>query len=165
MPKSTVKGVDVDFTLTPSSAFTLRGAITHISTKVTEVNQVFFSGDGSVANILGKNLSYAPPWSGTLDAEYQIPASENIDIVLGAGGQFYSYSYSSLGEGQALKNPHYYTADLRAGVQHGDRWRATLWVRNVTDKDYFTSIFTGGDATAKTAGQPRTIGASAAFNF
>lgn len=166
IPKSRVNGFDADIVISPSRALTLKGAVTYIDTKVTKLDRIVYSGEtNQPTNPVGKNFNYAPPWSATFDAEYRVPLNASLEGLVGAGGQWYAKSYSDLGEPQGLANPSYVTVDLRAGVQSSHGWRASVWVRNVTDKDYWTSIYRAGDMLSQYAGLPRTFGVSAGFDF
>jgi len=45
------------------------------------------------------------------------------------------------------------------------RWQASLWVRNLTDQAYSTSVFRATDMLSRFAGRPRTFGATASFTY
>jgi len=169
IPQSKVNGFDADVTINPSDRLSIRAAVTYLDTEVQRLapGQVPLSGLTTLPfDPTGKQFNYAPPWSSTFDVEYRAPVSERVEAVFGVGGQWYSKSYSDLGEEEALSNPAYVTVDLRAGLQDPDgRWRASLWVRNLTDKDYWSSIFRAGDVLSRYAGRPRTFGATIAYNF
>jgi outer membrane receptor protein involved in Fe transport len=51
------------------------------------------------------------------------------------------------------------------GIESKNGWRVGLFVRNLTDKYYWTSVNSGGDTLTRYAGLPRTFGANASFNF
>ena len=165
IPKSTVNGFDADLQFTPSQYLSVRAAVTYIDTKIKRLDRQVYTGQGVPYDPVGKNFNYAPPWSATFDAEYRMPVGAETEALVGAGGQWYAKSYSDLGEVEALSNPDYYTVDLRAGLQVPGKWRATVWVRNVTDQNWWSSIYRAGDMLSKYAGQPRTFGVSASFTF
>jgi outer membrane receptor protein involved in Fe transport len=169
IPKSKVNGFDADVLVTPSHRLSLRAAVTYLDTEIQRLapGKVPYSGLTRLPfDPTGKQFNYAPEWSSTFDAEYRVPISESTEAIFGAGGQWYSKSYSDLGEEKALANPSYVTIDLRAGLQDVDgRWRASVWARNVTNKDYWTSIFRAGDVLSRFAGRPRVFGASVGYSF
>lgn len=165
VPKSRVDGFDADISFSPTRQINLRAAVTYIDTEVQTLERQVFSGEGVPYDPTGKAFNYAPPWSVTFDADYRIPASDKLDVVLGIGGQWYAKAYSDLGEIEALANKAYYTLDLRAGVESSNHWRASLWVRNVTDQNYWSSVYRAGDMLSRYAGRPRTFGASVGFTF
>ncbi len=167
IPKSKVDGLDADLTVKPISQLTLHAAATYIKTKVTNLgDQTVYSGvTFEPFDPTGKAFNYAPSWSATFDAEYRTNVSEKLDAVMALGGQYYSKSYSDLGEQEALANPSYYTLDVSAGLEYSERLRVRLWARNLTDRYYWSSIFRAGDVLSKFAGMPRTYGISVGYNF
>ena len=46
-----------------------------------------------------------------------------------------------------------------------DRWRAQLWVRNLTNTYYWTAVSSNANVVVRFPGQPRTYGASLTFAF
>jgi len=163
IPKSNVKGADLELTARPVDRLTLHAAFTYVK---TEVGQYVGIGPArNTVNFTGKEFNFAPPLSGVLSADYRTPLSSNLSAVLGANALYNDRAYADLGENPDTLLPSYVTVDLRAGIESVHGWRVGLFVRNLADKYYWTSIYNGGDTLVKMAGLPRMFGLSAAYNF
>ncbi len=46
-----------------------------------------------------------------------------------------------------------------------DRWRAQLWVRNLTNTYYWSAVSSNANVVVRFPGQPRTFGASLTFAY
>ncbi|MDB5576282.1 MAG: hypothetical protein JWR80_1458 [Bradyrhizobium sp.] len=163
IPESTVKGFDLDITATPLRGLTLRGAVTYIKTRVGKFSS--FDNGGAIVNYAGTEFNFAPPVSATFDAEYRAPVSGNLTAFIGAGGLHNARTFADLGEVALTRLPAYTVFNARVGIQSDKGWDLSLWVRNLTDKYYWTSVGPGGDTQFRYAGLPRTFGASASFKF
>jgi iron complex outermembrane recepter protein len=164
IPKSDVKGVDADFTLTPVSGLTLRAGGTYIKTRVGG----HFSGydfRGAPVDFSGKEFNYSPPWSVTFDAEYRFSVGSGLQAYLGFGGLYNDRTFSDLGESPDDRLPAYTLLDARVGLESEAGWRAGFWVRNMTDRWYWITNQLGGDTAIRIAGMPRTFGLSAQYRF
>jgi len=163
VPKSKVKGIDADVTINPVQGLTLRGAITYVDTKVGAFNTFDFLG-GAV-DATGTEFNFAPPLSGSFDAQYSFDVGGARSIYLGGGGTFASRTFSNLGETPESRIPGYLTFDARAGVESDAGWKIGLFVRNLANKYYYTAVFPSSDTNQRFAGQPRTFGAVGSFRF
>ncbi len=77
-----------------------------------------------------------------------------------------SKTNGGLGEYAILKIDGYTLLDLRAGVDSADeRWRLSVWGRNITDKYYWTNAYRIADVSARFAGMPTTYGATVSFRY
>jgi len=163
IPKSTVKGVDLEAVVTPTSGLTLRGAATYIKTRVGTFETFDSHGEPLVAT--GSVFNYAPAWSGTFDAEYKFPVGEDLTGMIGGGGAFNSHTFSALGEDPLSYIPDYLTVDARVGIQSSHGWSVGLFARNLTNKYYYTATFGSGDTFVRVPGRPRVFGANFQMNF
>jgi iron complex outermembrane recepter protein len=164
IPKSDVKGVDADLSLTPITGLTLRAGGTYIKTRV-DGNFSGYDFRGDPVNFTGKEFNYAPPWSATFDVEYRFDVGSGLQTYLGFGGLYNDRTFSDLGEPAEDRLPAYVLLDARVGVESHNGWRAGLWVRNLTDKWYWITDQLGGDTAIRIAGMPRTFGFSAEYRF
>ncbi|MGE0410022.1 MAG: TonB-dependent receptor [Amphiplicatus sp.] len=163
IPESDVKGFDVELTARPVDGLTLNAALTYVQTKVGA-----YTGIGAAGNPIdfsGKEFNFAPPVSATVNAEYRAPVSDGLTAVFGANMLYNSRTFADLGENPDTRLPEYATVDLRAGVESDAGWRLGVFVRNVADKYYWTTVFNGGDTLVKMAAPPRTFGIMAGAQF
>ena len=157
IPKSKVKGVEAKLSVYPVEGLSLRGAVTYIKTEVGEFPT--YNGRIQPINVKGSEFNFAPPWSGTLDAEYQFPVSTDLKAYVGGGMLFNTRTYNDLGEDPITKIPGYELFDARVGLRSDKNWNIGLFVRNLTNKYYYTAVFRTAEVYAKIAGMPRTYGA------
>jgi len=164
IPKSKAYGIDMDFSARPTRDLTLRGGLTYLHTRIGS----FIGYDHVTLQPIqydGSQFSYAPQWSATLGAEYRTPLSDKLTGIVGGNGAYVGRTWGDLGESPNTVIPQYATLNFFAGVESSQGWRASLWVRNATDKFYVTSTAPSGDTQTQTAGLPRTYGATVGYQF
>ena len=163
IPKSKVKGVEVELSVYPVQGLSLHGAVTYVDTKVGDFPT--YNASIQPVNVGGSKFNFAPPWSGTFDAEYEFPVGADLNAYVGGGMLFNSKTYNDLGQDPITQIPSYELFDARVGLRSGKGWNVGLFVRNLTNKYYHTAAFRSADVYAKIAGMPRTFGATASFSF
>ena len=167
VPKSSVKGIDIDVTVRPTTGLTLRGAVTYIDTSVDGDFVAKYTGLAGLVtkNVKGSKFNFAPTLSATADVDYEHPLSGRASGYVGASMLYSSKTFNELGEDNLYLIPGYATFDARIGVNSDKGWSAGLFVRNLTNKFYFTSRFKTSEAFAVFAGAPRIFGANASYKF
>lgn len=163
IPKSKLKGVEAEATILPIEGLTLHGAMTYIDTQVGSFDT--YNGSIQPINVGGSRFNYAPDWSGNLDAEYRFPVADDVKAYLGGSMVYNSKTNNDLGGEAITEIPAYSLFDARVGLNSGKGWDVSLFVRNLTDKYYWTAVFRSAEVYAKIAGMPRTFGAAARFRF
>jgi iron complex outermembrane receptor protein len=163
IPKSTVKGLEAEIFFRPVQPLTLRAAVTYLDTSVG--SYIGFNAVGQPVDFKGKEINFSPPWSATFDAEYKAPLAGGTAIYAGLGGMYNSRTFSDLGEFPLTRIPARTILDARVGLESESGWRIGLFVRNLTDKYYWTSVNNGGDTLTRYAGLPRTFGINASVKF
>ena len=163
VPKSRIQGAEGELDMQPVSGLTLSSSATYLSSRVTSdfntVNQEGASGD-----FKGSRLPYTPKWSAVADSQYEW-AYREVKPFLGASLTYRSSDNTSFQTG-ALQAPDYrlpsYTVlDLRAGIAaQDDRWRVTVYGRNVTDRYYWGFVFNQADTIVRRAAPPAVFGIS-----
>jgi outer membrane receptor protein involved in Fe transport len=163
IPKSTAKGIDADITINPVRGLTLRSGVTYVKTSVG--NFTGFDTGSSLIDFTKKEFNFAPPLSIIFDAEYRFALNSSLQAYVGAGGVYNDRTYSDLGEVPSARIPERTIVDVRAGLESDNNWRVGLFVRNLADKQYWTSTALGGDTLTRFAGMPRTFGISWGLTF
>ena len=170
IPYSAVRGIDVDLAAAPIDGLTLRGAMTYIDTYLGN----YFSktpvidpqtGKLVAVNVQGRKFNYAPPWTATLDAEYEHPVWQDLRAYVGGGMQYTAKTNADIGGSYLTDIPTYTLLDARFGVRSDKGWTAGLFVRNLTNKYYWTSAARTADIIGRMAGMPRTFGVTAAYSW
>jgi iron complex outermembrane receptor protein len=178
---STSKGVEVEFAARPSDRLTLSGGITYleadINTTGTNCNltqaavviaptaaQPFntcFRFTGEAAGLNRQNiddgrLPNAPRYRLNLTGRYEAPVSGTLEAFVQSSVNMQSDVLFSLEQDPLTAQDGYVTVDASIGVKDvGNRYQLTLFVRNLFDEQYATSMFR--DAFFGNAASPNNI--------
>lgn len=165
IPKSTVKGAELNVSARPIRGLTLAAGGTYVRTRISEsftVSDVL----GGLLDIKGDPFPNAPRWQGNASGTYEFPLSSNLTASFGGDVSYRSSSQSSFGDRATFRVDSYALLGLRAGIGAADdRWRVEVWGKNVTDKFYVNSIFKAGDTITRTVGLPATYGVTLRTRF
>lgn len=92
---------------------------------------------------------------------------EGADGYVGVDYSFRSWLFSGASDSVYTRLPELSLVNARVGVRHG-HWDVYGWVRNLTDKNYFTIVQPGVGNTGSLyglPGDPRTFGATLRVKF
>lgn len=176
IPKSSVKGGEVQLDLSPVDGLTVSLAATYIETKV---KGTFFnySSYGELSNFSGSAFPYTPEFQGVADVQYEFGKGNPTVPFIGANVRYQSKTKAVLGDATdtplasltalgGLNIDEYALVDLRAGVNFNDnKYNVTFFVRNLFDQYYWSNATRVTDTTVRFAGRPRTFGVSASARF
>jgi outer membrane receptor protein involved in Fe transport len=177
LPKVVSKGVDLDFAwATPLPGFTISGGVTQDLTNINNFGGVetqadFCGGPGNTACTFRENnrLSFAPLWSGTLAASYQVPLTGSLGLRTSLEEK-YSSSYNTGSDLDPRKiQGAFGVLNARLGIGALDEsWAVEIWGANLADKYYygvaFDSPFQYNTITSYLTA-PRTYGATLRVKF
>jgi iron complex outermembrane receptor protein len=164
IPKSRVVGAEVDLTLRPMRGLTLNVGATYVDTRIG--NFTNFDPFGTVRNFEGEAFPNTPKFQASASANYEFRVSDRLKAFLGSNVTSRTKTNGALGENAILAIKGYTLVDLRIGVAaHNDKWRLTLWGRNVGNAYYWTNAYKLADVSARFAGQPATYGATLSFRY
>jgi iron complex outermembrane recepter protein len=164
IPKSKVKGAELQLILRPTEGLTLNGGLTYVHSRIGNFTNI--DPFGVTRNFRGEAYPNTPKWQGSLSADYEFPVSGNLNAFLGTNATFRSKTNGGLGENAILRIDGYTLLDLRAGVgSEDDRWKLSVWGRNITNKYYWTNAYRIADVSARFAGRPATYGATLSFRY
>ncbi|MEP0190432.1 MAG: TonB-dependent receptor [Erythrobacter sp.] len=126
--------------------------------------------DGIVCNangdVGGNDLQRTSDWQWNIGLSGEVPVYDDIDVfgrvdVAGQSEQFVSEINAATIEARTLVN-------ARLGVR-GDRWSASVWAKNLFDKQYVSNAFFIANSFqvdyVPTLGNQRRIGATVSFDF
>jgi len=165
IPKSSITGAELQLTLRPVDGLTLTGGGTYIDSKI-KGGFTNYDPFGAVRNFGGDPFPLTPKWQASGDVQYEFPVSDDLKAFAGANASYQGKTNGGLGEIDLLRIDDYVLIDLRAGVKSADdKWRFSIWGRNITDKYYWTNADHSGNTTIRLAGRPATYGASLAFRY
>ncbi|QBM75064.1 TonB-dependent receptor [Sphingomonas sp. AAP5] len=171
VPKSSVKGAEIQLDLAPVRGFNVSLAGTYIDTKIRRSFSNYDSY-GNVRDFSGSAFPYTPKFQGVADAQYEWKAGDGIAPFIGGSVSYQSATKAVLGDATltpsaaltalgGLDIDSYALVDLRAGASiGGKKYRVTVFVRNLFDTYYWTNATRITDTTVRFAGRPRTFGVS-----
>lgn len=181
VPKSTIKGAELEIFGQPMDGLTVSASATYLDTRVDEysgaVDQMVVSGVRVpvTASFEGVDLPFSPEFQYSLRADYEFALSPTLEGFVGAGlnGQTDSVSAlvvpgtASFGAPASLYDiDDYVLVDINLGIRDADgRWKASFWGKNVFDKYYWTNATLAYDTFVRYTGRPATYGVTVGVNF
>lgn len=164
IPKSKVTGAELQAVVRTVRGLTLNAGVTYVDSEIG--NFTNFDPYGVVRNFQGEAFPNTPKWQWTASADYEFAVADGLKAFVGANASGRSATNGALGRNAILGIDGYTLLDLRAGIGAvGDRWKLSVWGRNVTDKYYWTNAYKIADVSARFAGMPATYGASLSFRY
>ncbi len=154
------RGLELEFGWQPHPLWTVEGSLGWLDTQYND----FISGSGE--RLDGREQAQAPGYQYYLGVEFS--PVEHWFVRLDAEGRD-EYFFS---DSHGVKAPAHELLHLSAGYE-GERWQASIWMRNITDEDTFVRGFFFGndprdDYTPRgftQLGEPRRIGVSLDFSW
>ncbi|PQM25682.1 TonB-dependent receptor (plasmid) [Sphingopyxis lindanitolerans] len=173
VPKSRVKGAELNLTIRPVDGLTLNGGAVYLDTKVSrDFNN--YDPFGAPVNYKGDPFPFTPKWTLRGSANYSFPIAEGLDANLGGDVSYQSKSYSAFGLNPAVEIypdslfniKSYALVNLQAGVSSADgKWQVSIYGKNVFNKFYWTDVFRQIDNTSRHIAPPATYGVRVQFKF
>lgn len=175
IPKSSIKGFELEFIARPSQNFVVTTAFTYIDAQIDEFTGV--NASGVAANFAGTRIPLTPKYQIGTNADWTIPVGDSYEGFLGASLNFRSDTTAVIGgdinpaaatpqDFTLFELPSYATLDLRIGFRSvDDRWRITVWGKNITNSYYINNVVTATDTIGRYAGMPVTYGVSLGFEM
>ncbi len=173
IPKSSVKGAELEITARPIAGLTLAVAATYTDAKIKQFTGL--SAAGVQADFSGTPVPFTPKWQLQLNTDYSVPVTDRLALIAGGSVSHRTGTYSIIGGAtnppgvipageQLFRIDPYTLVDLRVGVK-GDNWRATVWGKNVFNTYYWNNVTPAFDTIVRYAGPPATYGATVSFDF
>ena len=164
VPKSSVRGAELEITAAPIDALRLSFGANYIDSKI---DGQFSVPDpyGAALNVDGFQFPNTPKWQIVGDAEFTQPLSDDLNAFIGGAVKYRSSSYSVFTTDDLFKIEGYALLDLRAGIESESGWSAQIWGRNVTNKRYLTHAWKPIDSVVQLTGMPATYGITLGYKF
>lgn len=164
IPKSVIKGSEIEVSLRPLSGLTLAGAAAYTDAKVKEF--VGVSGSGQLADYAGARIPFAPKWRTSVSARYVTPITTALNASFGATYTTQSSAVTVIGGTGIFKIPGYQLLDLQAGIAAADdSWQVTVYGKNIGNKYYLTNVTAATDNILGYTGRPVIYGISLSATF
>lgn len=173
IPKSKVQGAELNGTLRPISGLTINAGITYLDTEITSS---FNNYDpiGVATNFQGETFPFTPKYSSQIGVDYQFPINDALNAFVGVNASHKTKTKAAFGENAVgsrfpfslVEIKEYTLIDAQLGVKSAnDKWRLTLWGKNLTDEYYWTSAFRQIDNTSRHVGEPLSYGLRIGVEF
>lgn len=173
VPKSTIKGAELDVTLLPASGLRLSFGLGYLDGKFDQfINSRTIPGPlpAAPSDLSGNQLPNIAKWSANLDAQYRFTPAAGYEASVGAQyawrSRLYFNEFNDLDNSQAAGG----TLNLSASLKASDRpWRLYGYLNNAANRTYQlgTTIYSGllGAEKAVNYAAPRhfAVGLSYAF--
>jgi len=142
------KGAEVEWSLRPTAELSISGGISYNDAVYTDFKNAACWGTpatqvgcvGGIFDASGTRLPNAPKWTYSLQARYDRELTQDLAGFLTANLYSRSKINDSLGDPNMIRKA-YTLVGASAGVTAADsRWQASVWVRNLFDKQYTGAI-------------------------
>jgi iron complex outermembrane receptor protein len=175
IPKSTIKGFELELNATPTRGLTVNTAFTYVNAKIDQF--VGINAAGLAADFAGSSVPYTPKFQIGTNIDYKFALTDSLSGFIGASINFRSDSIAVIGgnvnipsaypQGKPLfKIDDYTLIDGQIGVEGPDgKWRASIWGKNIFNKYYWNNTVAAYDVVARYAGMPATYGLSFSFKY
>lgn len=166
-----IKGLDVDFEMRLSKAFTLSGGIEYLDAKYTDFPGAQFTTPGpnggnvtTIGDARGNRLVQSPKVSAVLTANYEVMTA--IGAVTATANLKFSDKFYWDPDNRLFTPSTYQLNTTLRWTSSSERYDVTFWAKNLLNEKYFANASGGGFAgDAYTAAAPRTYGARLGVHF
>lgn len=177
VPKSEIKGAEIDITAHPLAGLTISAAATYLDASVKRYLGTigFFVDDLGLrqpinASFGGVRLPFSPKLEYSLRADYDFPVSAALEGYFGAGvnGQSKSIGILTVSpqDRKIYEIRSYALVNANAGIRAADgRWSIGIWGKNIFNKYYWTNTVQSSDVVIRYAGRPAEYGLTLGFRY
>lgn len=155
---ASLEGLEMEFTLKPFEGLEFFGSYAYLNATYDEFN------DLSGRDFTGNTLRQAPRHSLYLALYYERPFYEGR-LRVRADYRYQGKSFREPDNSVTIQ-PAFDLVDASVAYESvGNRWEATLWAKNLMDKEYITHLYVLGGNDFALFGTPRTYGLTLTLNF
>ncbi|MFW2854541.1 TonB-dependent receptor [Sphingomonas sp. TX0543] len=175
IPKSDVKGFEIEMSIRPTRGFVINNTFTYLDASIKRFSGI--NAAGVAANFAGADVPYTPRYQFGSNFDYDFPVSSSLKGFVGTSLNFRSKAVATIGgdinpptatpQNKTIFGIVSYTlVDLRAGIAApDDRWRVSVWGKNVLNEYYWNNVVAAFDTIGRYAGKPATYGVSVGFRY
>lgn len=152
-------GAEIDLQAAPTDRINLAVGTGYLNARIT---------DPHIAEVRpGGRPALSPLWNANGRARYTVFESAAARYFIQGDFSFKGTQYFDIYESPFLRESAYWLWNGDVGVESADsKWRATVWGRNLADREYRSGGFSGGVAgPVSMFGQPRTYGVSFSYHY
>ncbi len=165
IPKSSIRGAELEINARPLRGLSLGAAVTYLDTKLDDANGII-SQLGFPGNWNGNPLPYTSKWNVSGNFNYTFKLGSSTAGFLGGQLTYRSRSTSSIGDEPDFFMPSYTLIDAQAGVDLNDgKIRVMVWGKNITNEFYLININKYSDGEQRFTGRPVSYGITLAYKY
>jgi outer membrane receptor protein involved in Fe transport len=168
--KQSVRGFEVDASISPTRNFTINTAVTYLDSKFDSYTGGSALVPGSFATVpvdlSGERPAGIPEWSINFGGTYTAELGAGTELVFNADFSHESNVQIAQGLPQYKRSVDNLTSSITLELDSG--LNVSLWGRNLTNDTYITTLFPGVAQAGTLSGyrnQPRTYGIAAKYKF
>ena len=156
-----IYGVEVEYFYSPSDRLDLSATYAWLDTEV---------GENDIPTVEeGNTLTRSPEHSASAAAQYRLPLGQLGDLLLRADYAWQDKIYFQLEDPEVSAQDSYGLLHLRMALQASAGWELALWMKNVTDEEYWVHAFDssfGSDLGASgIQGDPQMWGVTGRYSW
>lgn len=173
IPKSEVKGAEIELNVRPVDGLSLFAGATYIHSRIKEYNAVPTFGADPL-DFSGQAFPYSPKLTLIGDVQYDFPVGQSLEAFVGASATYNSRTSAvlrnrttdTIERDRLFDIKGYALIDLRAGISSpDDSWEVYAFGRNITNKYYWTNVLDNVSSIVRYTGRPRTYGIGVRYDF
>ncbi len=159
-------GVETDFVWVATDKLVLGGNLAYMKTKFKDYQNAPCSLPtiprcvGGSQDLSGRILDNAPRLSYSVNAEYRdtLALEQSMEWFARLDFSYKGTTYMHEAQAPETKEGSYSLLNGRVGIEFPDRWRVTLWGKNLTDENYLVFSRLAERGLEQIPGLPRTYG-------
>ncbi|HUD92560.1 TonB-dependent receptor [Sphingobium sp.] len=174
VPKSTVKGFEIELDARPIEGLSINTAFTYLDAKIDRF--AGFNTVGVLTNFAGSRVPFTPKYQVGANVDYEFLLTNRWNGFVGGSVAYRSDTVALVGgdinppnaspQSKKLFGIDSYTlVDVRAGVRMpGNKVQLSVWGKNIFNEYYWNNV-AAGDAISRYVGRPTTYGVSVGYKF
>ncbi|MFA7585359.1 MAG: TonB-dependent receptor [Novosphingobium sp.] len=166
VPKSSVKGFELELTANPVQGLTSYVNFTYIDATVKRYTGINPETGAVSQDFKGATLPYTPKYQAATGVNYEFPLTDSVSGFGGADLTFRSETSAFIGSSELFAVRDYVLVDLRAGIRDpDDRWSVQIWGKNVFNQYYWDNVAFFFDTVTRWPARPATYGITFGYKF
>jgi iron complex outermembrane recepter protein len=171
VPKSSVKGGELELTVHPFTGASIALAATYLDARVDEFSG--YNAAGVFANFAGTRVPFTPELQLSVNPRYEFGVTQDLTAFVATNVNFRSSTSAVVGGsplqvgGKDVYGIDKYTlVDAQLGIRSRDHnWEAQIWGKNIFNEYYWTNVLAAYDTISRYSGRPATFGVSLSYSF
>lgn len=175
IPKSSIRGFEATADIRPIRGLDIPLSFSYIDARIDTYTGI--NGAGVTGVFDGTRMPYTPKIQFSINPNYEFGLGSDTKAFVGASLNFRSDAIAVIGgdrdaatvvapDRPVARIDDYALLDLRAGLRFaGDRYRVSVYAKNVFNTYYWTNVFNTTDTVERLAGRPSTYGISLGFRY